>query len=315
MDRKGVPDNIEAFFDWQLNNWELAKLNYKQLEGVKTKEFRFGEFTVKVQFNPARVQSSTAKTDAASIRERKCFLCPGNLPVEQKGIPLGDKYQILVNPYPIFPRHFTIPILEHTPQLIAGRYTDMLKLAEQLDNYIVFYNGPKCGASAPDHMHFQAALKGYIPITEELTDARKQIIVRIDNSSVYTLSNYLRNVFIIESDDINNSVGLFEQIYNALKINEGEDEPMINVLSWKDRGSFYTCVFPREKHRPGCYYAEGEKNLLISPASVDLGGMFIVPFEKDFDKINKPDIIAVLKEVCINDEKMQRATRKIMSLL
>lgn len=158
---------IHHLLTGQLASWETARNNYAALSGVRVKELNVNGIPYKVQFNPARIVSSGAKVDAKSILERKCFLCPANLPPVQKGIPFGGHYNILVNPFPIFPRHLTVPELAHTPQRIATRFTDMLELAEALTDYTIFYNGPKCGASAPDHAHFQAGNKGFMPIEKD----------------------------------------------------------------------------------------------------------------------------------------------------
>lgn len=151
---------IHHLLTGQLASWETARNNYAALSGVRVKELNVNGILYKVQFNPARIVSSGAKVDAKSILERKCFLCPANLPPVQKGIPFGGHYNILVNPFPIFPRHLTVPELAHTPQRIATRFTDMLELAEALTDYTIFYNGPKCGASAPDHAHSRQETKG-----------------------------------------------------------------------------------------------------------------------------------------------------------
>ncbi|MDR0866076.1 MAG: DUF4922 domain-containing protein, partial [Candidatus Symbiothrix sp.] len=174
----------------QLEEWSLVKSNYEALKNVKSKEFQFDGFIIKVQFNPARIVSSAAKIDAKSIQERKCFLCPANLPKEQTGIPFGNDYQLLVNPFPIFPEHFTIPTYKHTDQLIIHRYGDMLDLAKSMDKYTVFYNGPKCGASAPDHAHFQAGIKGFLPLENEIGNIPKEVIYKTDELIVFVLHHY-----------------------------------------------------------------------------------------------------------------------------
>lgn len=295
----------------QLKDWDLARTNFEALKNVKTKEFHFDGFTVNVQFNPARIQSSAAKVDAKSIQERKCFLCPNNLPKEQDSIAFGSTYQVLVNPFPIFPEHFTIPTYEHTDQLIIDRYGDMLDLAKSLDKYIVFYNGPKCGASAPDHAHFQAGIKGFLPIEEDVDSMPKETIYNADEINVSVLRNYLRNCFLIETKDKEKAICFFKLLYSFLDIKEDDKEPMMNILTWHENNVLYSCIFPREKHRPECFYAKGDENLLISPASVDLGGVFITPLEKDFEKITKEDVSSILKEICIRNEKMQSIINRI----
>ena len=271
-----LKEKVNQLFNEQLIEWELAKNNYKALEQVKIKTLNVSELQYKVQFNPARITSSAAKVDPKSIQERKCFLCRENLPPVQKGIPFKDNYTVLVNPFPIFPRHLTIPVLEHTPQLIAPRFGDMLDLAQELDNYVIFYNGPKCGASAPDHFHFQAGNKGFLPIENEKD-----------------WSNAVR----IESENKQEILDRFQQIYDSLPLQSDDLEPMLNILAWHENGIWTVCLFPRKKHRPACYFAEGDANLLISPASVDLGGVFIMPLEKDFEKITAEDIAEILCEV------------------
>ncbi|MFV0329455.1 MAG: DUF4922 domain-containing protein [Dysgonomonas sp.] len=294
----------------QLDEWPLAKTNFDALKGVKSKEFQFDDFIIKVQFNPARIQSSSAKVDAKSIQERKCFLCPANLPKEQKGIPFGD-YQLLVNPFPIFPEHFTIPAYEHTDQLILNRYGDMLDLAKSLDKYTVFYNGPKCGASAPDHVHFQAGSRGFLPLEIEIENIPKEIVYRTNELNVFIIHNYLRNSFFIETKNKEQAIQFFKQLYSLLEIKEGDNEPMMNILTWYENGIWYSYIIPREKHRPACFFAEGDDNILISPAAVDLGGVFITPLEKDFNKITSGDIKGILKEICISNQKMRSIIEKL----
>lgn len=311
---KPIAEKAENLFQEQLKDWGLARTNYTALAGVKTKDFSFENFTIQVQFNPARIQSSAAKVDTKSIQERKCFLCPQNLPEEQKNIPFNKEYQVLVNPYPIFPKHFTIPTYIHTDQLVLDRYGDMLDLAQSFDKYVIFYNGPKCGASAPDHAHFQAGSKGFLPLEKDMKTIRKDMVSADEKLKVYSLTDYLRNGFLIEAEDKNKAIGFFEKLYSNLKIKEGEKEPMFNILSWYETGSWFSCIFLREKHRPACYFEEGDDNMLISPGSVDLGGIFITPLEKDFDKITKDDIISILKEVCISDEKFNEIIQKLKDI-
>ena len=267
---------IRQLFDLQLMNWELARENYRALRQVEVKTLFVDGYEFKIQFNPARIISSAAKVDAQSIKERKCFLCEENRPAEQKGILFSERYTLLINPYPIFPRHLTIPAIEHTPQRIAIRFGNMLDLAQQLDDYVVFYNGQKCGASAPDHFHFQAGNKGFLPIEKA--------------------KNWF-NTIRLESENKQEIIDRFQQVYSTLPLKSGDDEPMMNILAWYESGKWIVCIFPRKKHRPACYFAEGDANLLISPAAIDLGGVFIIPLEKDFLKITSKDISQILHEV------------------
>ncbi|NDW12517.1 DUF4922 domain-containing protein [Bacteroides sp. 214] len=307
---------INRLFEEQLTSWEQARVNYAALSQVKEKSLQIGGYLFRVQFNPARITSSAAKIDTKSIQERKCFLCGANLPEQQKAIPFKEHYQLLVNPFPIFPRHLTIPDVNHTQQCIgANRMEDMLDLAEELNEYILFYNGPKCGASAPDHMHFQAGNKGFLPVEEELKHAKKEEIISHGKASLYYLTNDPRSMLFIESADKQDAVSLFQVVYNAMTIPSDSYEPMMNVLAWYETGKWMVCVFPREKHRPDCFFAEGEKNLLSSPASVDLGGVFIMPVEKDFLKITATDVALILDEVCLGAIAFKELRRKIKEQL
>ena len=291
---------IQSLFAKQLSNWKLAQANYAGLTTVKTKSFSFGDFDVKVQFNPARIVSSGAKTDAKSIAERKCFLCAANLPAEQKGIDAGD-YTILVNPFPIFPEHFTIPRKEHTDQQIKPYFTDMLRLAEAMDDYILFYNGPKCGASAPDHMHFQAGTKDFLPLVNDykrLKATHAEVLVEAATFQLSRLNNYLRTVYCIESITMESARDAFEKLYNHFQEEEGV-EPMINIVCMFGDDKWFTFVLPRKAFRPWQYTAEGEQQLLISPATVEMSGLFITPVESHFERIRKEDIESIFEQVSL----------------
>jgi ATP adenylyltransferase/5',5'''-P-1,P-4-tetraphosphate phosphorylase II len=282
---------------------------------VKTKTFEVGDCTYHVQFNPARITSSAAKVDPQSLQERKCFLCPANLPPEQKGVPFKDSYAILVNPFPIFPRHLTIPDIRHTGQRILPRICDMLDLAEALDDFIIFYNGPKCGASAPDHAHFQAGNKGFLPIEKEWRCRKAGKIVAYGKAFLSFLDDAPRATLVIEAESKRDATTLFKAVYDSMELKPGEDEPMMNVLAWYEECKWIVCIFPRELHRPSCYRSEGDRNILISPASVDMGGVFITPLEKDFDKITAGDLSGILSEVCLSPERFHRLRQQIKEQL
>lgn len=295
----------------QVATWETARDNYAALSSVQEKELNVNGIPYKVQFNPARIVSSGAKVDAKSIRERKCFLCPDNLPPAQKGILFGGHYNILVNPFPIFPRHLTIPEVAHVPQRIACRFTDMLSLAEALSDFTIFYNGPRCGASAPDHAHFQAGNKGFMPIEKDWCGQIAGKIADYGKAALWYLNDAPRTTLVIESSSKEDTAALFDIIYRSLDVKPGEDEPMMNVLAQYEADHWIVFVFPREKHRPACYTAEGEANLLSSPASVDLGGVFITPVEKDFLKITAGDVAQILSEVCLSTDDFHRIRQQI----
>lgn len=303
---------VYGLFERQLAVWQQAKENYEALSHVAVKNFKLGDVPVKVQFNPARIVSSAAKVDVKSIKERKCFLCGANRPQIQEGIPFHGKrreYTVLVNPFPIFPRHLTIPDVEHVDQVIGcdgERFEDMLSLAELLDDFLIFYNGPKCGASAPDHMHFQGGNKGFLPLEYDYGILKKRLIHSCCGASVYTVENYLKSVVAIEADNKEAAVNVFKRIYNSLVIKDGEKEPMLNILAWSvgkgEERKYVSIIFMRDKHRPSHYFAEGDANILLSPASVDMGGVFITPLEKDFAKISEKNLVEITDEVEIDDD-------------
>ena len=284
----------------QVSNWELARTNFAGLKTVRTKSFDFGDFEVKVQFNPARIVSSGAKVDAKTIAERKCFLCAKNRPVAQTSIDAGD-YLILVNPFPIFPEHFTIPRKEHVDQQIKTYFADMLELAEVLDDYLIFYNGPRCGASAPDHMHFQAGTKDFLPLVNDykrLKDTHAQLLVESDNFQLFSFNNYLRTVYCIESTDVESAKDTFEKLYIHF-VTEENVEPMLNIVCTFEDGKWLTFVLPRKTFRPWQYTTEGDQQLLVSPATVEMCGIFITPIEAHFEKITKKDVESILEQASL----------------
>lgn len=297
---------VEQLFEEQRKGWTLCDENYNALEMVKSRSLTVNDFPFEVQYNPRRIQSSAAKVDAKSIQERRCFLCGANRPAEQAGIPFcsksGNDYVILVNPFPIFKRHLTIPLVAHEEQRIARKIGDMLEFASLLENYLIFYNGPKCGASAPDHFHFQAGNKGFLPIEKDI-EKWLEVSARKAGDGVFTLHYSGLNAIVVKSDNGNKLVAWFEKLYNRFSdISGSNEEPMMNILAWKSNGNFYLIVYPRKLHRPTQFFAEGEENILISPASIDLGGIIITPLEKDYTKLTENDITSIMEQITINNQ-------------
>ena len=304
----GLSEAVRALLKQQKSVWSLLRDNYEGLNSVKIREFEFEDFTVKVQFNPARIKSSAAKVDKKSIQSRKSFLRVENLPPEQKGILFDEEYLILCNPYPIFPEHFTIPKIEQIPQRITGNFETQLKLAKGISKYYtVFYNGPKCGASAPDHLHFQAGSRDFMPIEAEydyLIKNKSAILFESSELKVYSVKNYLRNFISLESDSLKKLKDSFSYLFKELEILQpNEDEPMMNILAYYTEDHWKVIIFPRGKHRPSQYFEDGAKKILLSPASVDMGGVCITPREEDFEKIKKEDVADILTQVTL-DEKL-----------
>ncbi|NOY97172.1 MAG: DUF4922 domain-containing protein [Chlorobi bacterium] len=286
-------------------------------ELIKEREFLFEGFKVKVQFNPGRIISSSAKIDKESIAGRICFLCGKNRPKEQKGVEFGD-YEILVNPFPIFPEHFTIPRKEHLPQLIMPYFGDMLELSREIPGFTVFYNGPECGASAPDHFHFQAVGEEFMPINNEMESLKKGVSERILvlGQPCRVVNDGLRKFFILEGNSKKMLNRQFAHIFDAMgELHpDGGGEPMLNVLANFNDGAWRVLIFPRGKHRPWQYFEEGGKNILLSPASVDMGGVLITPLEKDFEKISREDIRDIFHQVLLPDNEFNTLTGFIQKI-
>lgn len=296
--------DLQTLLSSQRQEWPMAASNFKGLEEVQSKTLNIGQAKVRVQFNPKRIISSGAKVDEKTIAERPCFLCEKNRPQEQKSILFGG-YEILINPFPIFPEHFTIPAISHTPQLIEGRIGDLLELAYQLTPYVLFYNGPFCGASAPDHMHFQAGNSRFLPIEEAAKEQGQQdVIIKKERGIVFRIKDFPCQTLVIKSASKEFCQENFEKILTFLPIHEGHEEPMMNILSFFHEGEWFLLIIPRKKHRPSCFFAEGNQKITISPASVDLGGVFITPLKKDFDRANEKLITEIYNEVCLDQEEM-----------
>lgn len=309
-------DRTKKLLEDQKISWGLLRENYANLSKTETKIFGYDNFQIKVQCNPERIKSTGADVSRDALNSRPCFLCEENLPSEQDGLLYNKRYLILANPYPIFEEHFTITKTKHSPQTIIGNFEDMLDLSEELGrDYSLFYNGPKCGASAPDHMHFQAALKNIIPAEYE-ADAMKEKL----SSQIYTapkiklffIENFFRYVLIIESPSKGELLYAFKILINALKkISPPKEEPMINIVSTYNGGMRRIFVFPRLVHRPRQFFEEGEKKILVSPAAVDMGGLIIFPREEDFNKINRNDIVDIYRQVTVTKEFWEYLKKKM----
>ena len=282
--------------------WEQAADNFEALKTVKVKTLDVDGMHIKVQFNPARIVSSAAKVDAKSLKERKCFLCEANRPAVQTGLLWGDndKYIVLINPFPIFPRHLTIPDNRHVDQLVADRAKDMMDLAAQLDEYTVFYNGPKCGASAPDHMHFQAGNSDFLTLGDDLEDAELKTIIEDEGATLALVDTLPLKIFVIDAEDSEAGARLFGRLYSAIPVPEGEREPMMNILCYATPAGIRMVVIPRKRHRPSFYGTEGKDCMLLSPASVDMGGVFITPRPEDFERMDADIIRRIYNELCLN---------------
>lgn len=304
-------NEVETFFDRQLSQWPEVAERYSALGRARWRDITVAGVPYRLQFNPARIVSSSAKVDAKTISERRCFLCDDNTPEEQASIDVAGKYSLRVNPYPIFSRHFTVSSHRHEPQAISGRIADMLAIAEDLEGYTVFYNGPCCGASAPDHMHFQVAQSGAMPREADIADYAVQPLVRMAGATMSIVGGLPFSAFLIASTDGSVAVQLFDELLAALPTAEDETEPKVNILCWHKALQWQMLVVPRRCHRPSCYYAEVGHRMLISPASVDVAGLMIMPIADDFERITAADIETILGEVCFDESQIDKIVKRI----
>lgn len=281
--------DIENLYSRGLQQWQLARENYASLSHMKIKHFNYNGREIVAQFNPCRHKSATASVDALSISERECFLCSSHQPREQESIIWDSRYKIQINPYPIFNRHLTLSSIEHRPQAIVPFIDDMMSMAAALPGYVLFYNGPACGASAPDHMHFQAVPFHQLPLCREAIN---------DDCD---LSVYFPFFYIIRTRKSEAKRWFNVTEKGMRKIHEGNDEPPQNVLCWKAKKQWHIIIIPRSKHRPACY-GMGDEEFLLSPATVELTGVWPITRESDFNRITPSLLQSIIEEVTIRED-------------
>ena len=323
---------IKEFFNGQLAQWPEARQRYEDLAKVQTRDLQSGETTLRVQWNPARMVSTGAKIDAKSLEKRPCFLCAANRPSNQfselmEDAVSGEQYELLVNPFPILPMHFTIPLKLHQPQRIDGHYPMVHQLTAKFPNLTVFYNGPRCGASAPDHLHLQAGTGDSLPLRQHWTRLQgrlKTIFAFDDDDSMALLTDFAVPAFVIRSKNAENDRRLFEKLYHRLETTQLStpntqhptpntlDEPMMNIVAWREGDTSVSVVFPRRKHRPDCYFAEGDDQMLVSPGALDVAGLIITPRQHDFEQITAEKAEKILQECAIDEVLAQQIAEKIV---
>lgn len=309
--------SLQRFFNRQIELWGDARERYSDLKSVKTRELSDEQsgIVLKVQYNPARAVSTGAKIDSATISKRPCFLCEKNRSSEQiiKTLPRG--FDLLVNPYPILPTHFTIPAHEHKPQLVLDSYSEIFHILESYPELLVFYNGPKCGASCPDHLHIQAGASGIVPMQTQwarLSRSLNVIYSNTDNEDISIIQDYVCPAILIRSHSEKTFRQLFKLVYNALPLQSDDTEPMLNILAWRNGTETLVVVIPRKNHRPACYTNNEEiEGYMISPGALDMAGLIITPREKDFVAIDSKNVVDILKEVCLNDDEMSEVIKSI----
>ena len=307
---KGNKHNIRAFFTHQLDTWDEIRQRYEALKHVGLKQLGHRQ----LQYNPARMVSTGAQIDRQTIAQRACFLCEKNRPEEQLTIDLGDDFELMVNPFPVLPMHFTIVRKTHVSQTILENYTEIYRLLELFPELFVFYNGPMSGASAPDHMHFQAGIGQELPLMTVLRKLEKelQVLIKQGNGSSLSMFNSASfKAFVIKSKAQETEMTLFKQLYAAMPVREGEKEPRMNIVAWRDGSEDVIVVLPRDNHRPACYFEEGDRRMVISPGALDMAGLIITPREEDFNRMSEDKLISILKEVSIKEKDMKNIKEKL----
>lgn len=308
--------DLEKFIKDQLSQWPMACENFRNLKNVETKTLAVGGLQVILQHNPARIVSSAAKTDAASLKQRKCFLCKENRFPEQIKLKFegrkGKKYDFLLNPYPIFPNHLVIAMEKHTEQSIWRRFVDLLDMSTAYRNYVFFYNGPKCGASAPDHHHFQAAPKGLMPLivdADSLLNEKSPVLEYVSSvrdADVYHYRKFLNGIFVIRAETSKSAAKMFYRLIDCADIREGDNEPRFNLFSWHTGDEYRCIVVFRTTHRSHHYFSEGPDHLTMSPGCADMAGCLVVPVAEDFEKLDESLLTGCLKEITIDDAEQSR---------
>lgn len=309
----------DLFIENQLAKWQTARTNHEALNQIETRRFELAGNTITVQFNPARAVSTCAKVDKSSIEARKCFLCPENKPNEQDEIiiSLDEPFSLRINPYPILPGHLTISSLKHQDQVLADKTMCQLpgKLVSWLEEYfasgyVLFYNGAKCGASAPDHFHFQAVKQSDVPVIQQwerlMETAVREKEIKTENGNTYSSFQITSYICPIQVFICNHSADILPEMINqyleSLPLHEGESEPRYNLFAWQDKQRGFTMAyFPREEHRPACYTATRGEQLLVSPGALDMAGLLVTPRKEDFDRITESDITKIYKEVAYHN--------------
>ena len=303
--------SISRFFNRQLEVWTDARHRFRDLKHVETRQF---SDQLKLQWNPARIVSTGAKIDKKTLGERPCFLCDKNRPKEQMSKQIDEKFHLLVNPFPILPVHFTIPARKHQPQLIYKNYGEMHRFISLHSELMVFYNGPKCGASAPDHLHFQAGTNGILPLQtnwQRLSRNLTDVISLNDEEKIAVVRDFLVPAFVIISKSAESDEALFHRLYKAMPQRGDETEPMMNIISWRKGEEFISVVIPREKHRPEAYFAEGCAQFVVSPGALDMSGLIITPREEDFRKLTEEKALSLLQECGVSEDKMNVIIAKL----
>ncbi|MCF8357223.1 MAG: DUF4922 domain-containing protein [Prolixibacteraceae bacterium] len=297
------PEKIDFMYQQQLETWKMAKTHYQHFELTKTRDIAVNGFPFVIQHNPSRARSTCANLQQNVIEKRPCFLCLKNLDTEQKGLIIHKKYLLLVNPFPIFIRHLTVSEIKHRPQRIKNRIIDMLELTALLEGYTVFYNGPLCGASAPDHFHFQSAPTSNFPINSEIENQnhkKRTVLFEKEDLRVYVIPKFPMNAIMVESEWKEPIDYFFAQLYKKLPLPEDKSEPLLNIMASNNKGLYRLIIFPRKAQRPSCFFKNDPERIMVSPASAEFGGIMVTPREEDFKKITEEDLMQIFREISLD---------------
>lgn len=310
------PAQVRALIRHQLAHWPLLAEGVESLSQVSVKKLWLSDYCVLAQFNPKRLASASAAVDTVSVQQRPCFLCDTNLPAEEKGLAYGDDLVILCNPFPIVSHHLSIVHRCHIEQTIIGEFERVLELAKDLSpDWFILYNGPQCGASAPDHFHVQAGARQGLPLERHVTQLRMRSVSHADEVHVVTPEQYHLNLLIAQGA---NGQALARWFYQAIhlltELTASPAEPLINLIVTFDQPSWNVYLFPRAKHRPACYFAEGDDKLLVSPGAIDLAGYVVVPIEAHFRKIDAPTVKQIFSEVTLSSNVFTQLVERLRSL-
>jgi hypothetical protein len=313
---KSTPDFrslVEGLIEQQQTTWPMLREAVKALAEVRYKQLSVKGSEVFAQFNPKRIVSTAAAVDAATIKRRPCFLCPDNLPPEERGVEFGADFVALCNPFPVLARHLVITSRRHTPQSIEGNFGTLFDLARELgQSFFALYNGPGCGASAPDHLHFQACERERLPIFHDIESWKRQVWSRDSGIEMFALEDYRLNALIIRGFQRDALIRRFERALRLLATTtSSSSEPMINLVATVNGNEWTVIVFPRGRHRPSCYDAEGDAKLTVSPAAIDLSGALVVPNPSHFDRIGSWDVEKIYNEVTLDRERFDSWLEKL----
>jgi len=311
-----LAQRMASLLESQRKQWQMLTDGVASLDQVTVKQLDCTGFRAFLQWNPKRIVSTGAKVDTKTIQKRRCFLCVDNLPDAQQGIAYGDDYIILCNPAPIFRQHFTIPHIRHVPQLLEPNVGMMIRLAQDLSRSLtVFYNGPQCGASAPDHMHFQASPFRGIPVERDIDLGHLELKqYATEGVRVGVPAAYGREIVVLRSNDAPLMEDAIRRLMVAMRIElKTEGEPLVNVICSHGDEGFRTIFFLRRSHRPSHYFREGDEQILISPAAVDIGGLVVTPHERDFNRVDAPTLEAIYREVSLDRSDTLRIVDRFLS--